>query len=109
MEIFGLESRDEALQLGMKLQRKHFIENVSKGNHSFGDNRYFFRLYSLSTPSILNSLRVWKHQSNDVSGNLCTFAKISTNTNAETKLISGTNQCGFLPLEALGKSRIASY
>jgi hypothetical protein len=67
MEIFDLKSRDEAAQLGMKLQRKQYIEHASRGDHSFGDNKFFFRLYAFHTPHVLNSLRVWTHQSNDVS------------------------------------------
>ncbi|KAL7480676.1 hypothetical protein ACHAW6_006966 [Cyclotella cf. meneghiniana] len=65
METFDLKSRDEAVQLGMKLQRKHFIEHASKGDHSFGDNNFYFRLYPFHTPHVLNSLRDWKHPSND--------------------------------------------
>lgn len=68
METFDLKSRDEAVQLGMKLQRKHFIEHASKGDHSFGDNKFYFRLYPFHTPHVLNSLRAWMHPSNDVSG-----------------------------------------
>lgn len=71
MEIFCIKSRDEAVQLGMKLQRKHFIEHSSKGDHSFGDNRHYFRLHAFHTPSVLNSLRVWTQQSNDVSTAYC--------------------------------------
>ena len=67
MEIFGTKTREEAVQLGMKLQRKNFIEHASKGDHFFGDNRHYFRLHAFNTPNVLNSLRVWTHLSNDVS------------------------------------------
>ncbi|KAL3794667.1 hypothetical protein HJC23_010095 [Cyclotella cryptica] len=65
MKAFDLKSKDEAVQLGMKLQRKHFIEHASKGDHSFGDNKFYFRLYPFHTPHVLNSLRAWNHPSND--------------------------------------------
>ena len=67
MQIFDLQSREEAVQVGMKLQRKRVIEHASKGDHTFGDNKHLFRLYALNTPHILNSLRVWTQKSNDVS------------------------------------------
>jgi hypothetical protein len=77
MEIFGIESRDEAIQLGMKLQRKHFIEHATKGDHTFGDNRHYFRLHPFNTPSVLNSLRAWTQNSNDVSSTvLFPFANV---------------------------------
>jgi hypothetical protein len=72
-EIFDIKSRDEAIQLGMKLQRKHFIEHATKGDHSFGDNRHYFRLHPFNTPSVLNSLRVWTQNSNDVSSTVSCF------------------------------------
>ncbi|KAL9178240.1 hypothetical protein ACHAXT_001784 [Thalassiosira profunda] len=57
-EIFGLESREEAVQVGLKLQRKHFLGHVCK-DHPFGDSIYYFRLQPFDTPHILNSFRVW--------------------------------------------------
>jgi len=57
-KIFHLESKEEAVQLGMMLQRKQYIGHVCK-DHVFGDNGYYFRLQPFHTPNILNSFRVW--------------------------------------------------
>ena len=107
MEIFGIKSRDEAVQLGMKLQRKHFIEHSSKGDHSFGDNRHYFRLHAFHTPSVLNSLRVWTQQSNDVSTAYCCLVcswvvPCLQYLILRCKLFIGTNQRNLPVIQALG-------
>lgn len=58
-EMLDLESREEAVQVGMKLQCKRLIDHVCK-DHVFGDNGYYFRLQPFHHPSILNSFRVWR-------------------------------------------------
>eukprot|EP00970_Alexandrium_tamarense_P008538 scaffold1626_cov178-Alexandrium_tamarense.AAC.6 len=61
-DIFQLNTREEATQLGMKLQRKEYIKHeASKGDHTFGDNRFLFRLRPFHTPNVLNSFCAWKH------------------------------------------------
>jgi hypothetical protein len=46
----------------MKLQRKEYIKHAaSKGDHTFGDNRFLFRLRPFHTPNVLNSFCAWKH------------------------------------------------
>ncbi|KAL7536459.1 hypothetical protein ACHAXR_010227 [Thalassiosira sp. AJA248-18] len=62
--LFNYESRDEAVQLGMSLQRKHYLCHVCK-DHVFGDNGYYFRLQPFHTPNILNSFRKWCDPVND--------------------------------------------
>ena len=57
-EMFNLESRGEALQLGLRLQRKHYLSHVCK-DHPFGDNGFYFRLQPFCSPNVLNSFRVW--------------------------------------------------
>lgn len=57
-EMLGLESREEAVQIGMKLQRKHLFGHVCK-DHVFGDNGFYFILQPFHCPNILNSFRVW--------------------------------------------------
>lgn len=112
MEIFDLKSRSEAAQLGMKLQRKHFIEHISKGDHSFGDNKHYFRLYSLNTPRILNSLRVWTQQSNDVSISNDLFKEPSHVENGLTLFKNdnlGTNQRDLSLIQTVGQFRVTSY
>jgi len=57
--IFNLESKEEAIQLGMVLQRKHLIYSVAQKLHEFGDNASYFRLQPFQSPNILNSFLVW--------------------------------------------------
>ena len=58
LQMFDLISRAEAIQLGLKLQRKKYLHHVCN-DHKFGDNEFYYRLQPLHTPSILNSFRVW--------------------------------------------------
>ncbi len=56
--MFQLESREEAVQLGLKLQRKNCISHVCK-DHPFGDNGFYFILQPFHCPHVLNSFRIW--------------------------------------------------
>ena len=60
-KIFQLETRDEAVQLGMRLQRNHFLGHCCK-DHAFEDNGNFYRLQPFQSPHVLNSFRVWTDQ-----------------------------------------------
>lgn len=63
-KIFELQSREDAIELGMGLQRKHCIDHVC-GDHVFGDNKYYFRLQPFNAPNVLNSFRVWSEAVDD--------------------------------------------
>lgn len=56
--MFQFESREEAAQLGMKLQRMQYLGHVCK-EHVFGDNGFYFRLQVFDSPAILNTFRIW--------------------------------------------------
>ncbi|KAL7552898.1 hypothetical protein ACHAWF_016147 [Thalassiosira exigua] len=57
-DIFQLESREKAVQLGLELQQKKYLCHVTN-DHIFGDSGYYFRLQLFQTPNVLNSFRIW--------------------------------------------------
>lgn len=58
MDHYELDEREEAVELGKKLQRAQLLDHVC-GDHTFGDLNYFFRLQPYRQPTVLNTFRVW--------------------------------------------------
>jgi len=59
MKMFDLNSREDAMKVGLRLQRKHYLSHVC-GDHPFKDSDgFYFRLQAYQTPAVLNSFRVW--------------------------------------------------
>lgn len=56
---FNLETKEEAIHLGMVLQRKNLLYSVAQRMHDFGDNGSYFRLQAFQSPKVLNSFIVW--------------------------------------------------
>ncbi|KAL3806649.1 hypothetical protein ACHAXA_001951 [Cyclostephanos tholiformis] len=60
-DIFDLDTKDEAVSLGLALQARGYLHHVSRDDERslFGDNSSYFVLRPFRYPNVLNSLRAW--------------------------------------------------
>jgi hypothetical protein len=86
LDIFGLDTRDEALSLGLRLQRKgylhHAYRNDDDGRSVFGDNSSYYLLRTFRYPHVLNALRTWDDKLTRIDTPVCVVHRLSKLWNA---------------------------
>ncbi len=65
MKVYGIQTRELAVALGVRLQRAGLFDNVVPGANEFGDDFLFYRLQAHASPKTLNSYRVWSGRADE--------------------------------------------